>query len=252
MLSTKWKLGSLVAVIQLSLAAVVAAGTLSLGGTQVGSLTTQGPAVRQDAFQGGLNFWANWSLSPQQSLVNPDNLRWLQLTRFSRAVGTPYPDPPRPFVDPLSNQKIGVQTTDSLPWYDVTGPTQASVAVQGRGLGAWLGDAPSAPWNLAPIEFIADSLVILITDADAKRIRILGGVRWGYALDSPTGKHTTAMALTELGDTAELRAATNTALALDYPGWTVVIPEPASFMLWAMGGLAVLCLASWKSRGRRR
>jgi len=222
----------------------VMAAPLVFNGSSIGTLTTVGPAIAQDNFQGGVNFWARWTLDGGQTALDPANLRWLQLTSFSKAVGSPFPDPPRPFVDPLSSQKIGIQKADGLPWYEVTGTTQAGVSVNGRGTGAWLGDAPSIPWTLAPVTFTADTFVVLITDAIAKQARILGGVQWGYSLDSPTGKHTSLLPVVELADSPEHRMALNAALAFDYPGWLITVPEPSSRQAFGWGA-AMLCVALW-------
>lgn len=240
------------ALIALSAGSASQAGSLTFDGVTVGTLNTQGPFVNQDGFQGGVSIWANWTLDPLQTLVDSSNLRWLQVVVYSEDVGSPYPEPMRPFIDPLSYQSLGLQKADNLPWYDISGPTKGALAVTGRGIGPWTGDGPYAPWGFAPMTFLAETFVVAITDEANKQARLLGGVAWGYSLDSPSGKNTTVIGPSELGNTAESRAYVNGALALDFPGWIVTVPEPSSVALLLWGVVVVATLGARSRAGRRR
>jgi len=240
------------ALIALSVGSASQAGSLTFDGVTVGTLTTQGPFVNQDGFQGGVSIWANWTLDPLQTLVDSSKLRWLQMVTYSKAVGSPYPDPMRPFIDPLSYQSLGLQKADNLPWYDISGATKGSLAVTGRGIGPWTGDGPFAPWGFAPMTFLAETFVVAITDEANKQARLLGGVAWGYSLDSPSGKNTTVISATELGNTADVRSYVNAALALDFPGWIVTVPEPSSVAMLLLGVAVVAAIGARSRAGRRR
>ncbi len=239
------------ALIALSAGSVSRAGSLTFDGVTVGTLTTQGPYVNQDGFQGGVSMWANWTLDPLQTLVDSSNLRWLQVVLYSIDVGSPYPDPMRPFIDPLPYQSLGLQKADALPWYDISGPTKGSLAVTGRGIGPWTGDGPFAPWGYAPMTFLAETFVVAVTDEANKQARLLGGVAWGYSLDSPAGQNVTVIGPTELDNTAEVRSYINAALALDYAGWIVTIPEPSSVAMLLLG-VAVVAAIGVRDRAQRR
>jgi hypothetical protein len=223
---------------------------LTFDGVTIGTLTAQGPIVNQDTFQGGVSLWANWTLDPLQTQVNAANLRWLQVVVYSQDVGSPYPEPMRPFIDPLPYQSLGLQKADNLPWYDISGATKGSLAVTGRGIGPWMGDGPFAPWGYAPLTFLAETFVVAITDEANKQARLLGGIAWGYSLDSPSGKNTTAISASELGNTADVRAYVNAALSLDFPGWIVTVPEPSSAALLLLG-VAVVAALGKRSRAMR-
>lgn len=228
------------------------AGSLTFDGVAIGTLSTQGPYVSQDGFQGGVSFWANWTLDPLQTSVEASNLRWLQVVTYSIDVGSPYPEPMRPFIDPLPYQSLGLQKADHEPWYDISGPTKGALAVTGRGIDPWTGDGPSAPWGLAPLTFLAKTFVVAITDEANKQARILGGVAWGYSLDSPWSKNTTVISPTELENTADVRAYVNAALALDYPGWIVTIPEPSSVAMLQLGAVVFAAIGVRRRACRRR
>jgi hypothetical protein len=227
------------------------AGSLTFDGVTIGTLTTQGPFIDQDGFQGGVSIWANWTLDPLQTLVDASNLRWLQVAVYSQDVGSPYPEPMRPFVDPLPYQWLDLYKADNLPWYDISGPTKGALAVTGRGGGPWTGDGPFAPWGYAPLTFLVETFVVAITDEANKQARILGGVAWGYSLDSSWNQNTTAIKATELGNTADTRAYVNAALALDYPGWIVTIPEPSSIVLLLLGAVVFAAIGA-RNRAHHR
>lgn len=242
----------LIALVVITLVAAserVHAGTLAWGGTSVGTLTTQGPFAAPNDFVGGVNFWAYWSLDPLQTKVDAADLRWLQLATFSKAVGSPYPNPTRPFIDPLSTQALGSRQADTLPWYDITGLTKGTIAASGGGDDAWMGDGPFAPWGIAPLTFSVQTFVVALLGADSKQARILGGVGWGYTIDTTSGNQVTPLGVTDLSDTPEIRAAVNAALALDFPGWSVVVPEPAG-VLSPYIAVAMLAAIAWRLRRR--
>jgi hypothetical protein len=53
-----------------AMSAPTRAGALALGGTTVGTLSTEGPFAVPNDFVAGVNFWANWSLDPLQTKVD--------------------------------------------------------------------------------------------------------------------------------------------------------------------------------------
>ncbi|MGD9647601.1 MAG: hypothetical protein AB7U73_17945 [Pirellulales bacterium] len=243
---------ALVAAIILVTCERAGASTLALGATSVGTLAAEGPFPAPNDFVAGVNFWASWSLDPLQTAVDPSALRWLQIASYSKPIGSPYPDPMRPFVDPLSTQFLGSRPADAEPWYDISGATKASLAIDGGGNDAWMGDGPFAPWGAAPLTFSVETFVVAITDIGAKQARILGGVGWGYSLDTSSGQEIIPHGVVELQDTASLRDAVNAALAIDYPGWMVVVPEPGSLLLLAMALVPVIaCRNRLRRVGRR-
>ena len=225
------------------------AGALAWGDISVGTLTTQGPFAAPDDFAGGVNFWAYWSLDPLQTKVDAADLRWLQLASFSKVVGSPYPNPMRPFIDPLSTQSLGSRQADALPWYDITGLTKGTIAVYGGGDDAWMGDGPFAPWGMAPLTFSVQTFVVALTGAGSNQARILGGVGWGYTLDTASGNKVTSLGVTDLSDTPQNRDALNAALALDFPGWSVVVPEPGGVLSPSIA-VAMLAIVGWRRRRR--
>jgi hypothetical protein len=221
------------------------AGVLTLGGTTIGNLVIEGPFVQSDAFTGGVNFWAHWSLAPGQTTVDEANLRWLQLASFSKHVPG-FPD--RPFIDPRSDQNLGSVLADSEPWYDITGGAKNTLSLTGGGDDPWMGDGPFAQWAFAPLTFTADTLVVLITDLAAKQARVLGGVHWGYTINSIAGvNEVLPTGVTDLSNTAAVRGAFNAQLALDFPGWTLIVPEPSGLVLAMLAALGL-----WAAPGRFR
>jgi hypothetical protein len=222
---------------------------LSLNGANVGTIATEGPSATSTAASGGVNFWAHWQLDSGQGVVNAGDLRWLQLASFSKAVPG-FPNPNRPFIDPRSGTLLGGVTADDEPWYDITGATKATLSLTGGGDDPWMGDGPYASWTLGPLTFTADTLVVVVTDWTAKQARVLGGVHWGYSITDATLKQVTPIAVIELTDSKALRDAFNTALALDFNGWTLVVPEPASTVL-IISGVVVLAGYAGFRRSRR-
>ncbi len=198
-----------------------------------------------------MNFWANWSLLPGSG-VDASELRWLQRVTFSKAVPG-VPNPNRAFIDPRSGQPLGSlpEGADALPWYDISGLSQASLSLEGGGDDPWTGDGPYAPLNLAPLTFTAETLVVAI-DAIATNAVILGGVRWGYALGGSGGSTAMAFGPVGLADSAELRGDFNAALESDFPEWSLVaVPEPGTLVL-ALFGLLTLCRAARRGTPARR
>ncbi len=230
-------------------AQVADAAALSVNGTSVGSITAIGPQTVSTAVSGGVNFWAAWDFDSGQSLVDPGDVRWLQLASFSQDVDG-FPD--RPFIDPLALDGFAGSDFDALPWYDITGPTQASVTLNGGGDDAWMGDGPYAAWSLGPVTFSVDTLVVRITDAIAKQARVMGGIHWGYSITGVDSKLVSAIGVTDLSDSAALRDAFNTALAIDFPGWTLVVPEPQTLVLALSAGMwvAIWTFRRWRWRAR--
>lgn len=214
------------------------AAPLTIGGNNIGSIQISGPIAVSSEYNGGANFWANWQLDGGQNQVAEADLRWLQLAQFSKQVNG---FPNRPFIDPRSNQSLGDSTADSLPWYDISGDTKAGLAVTGGGDDSWFGDGPYAQWEFAPLTFSVSTLVVSIVDEAAKQARILGGVAWGYSVSNIGGNHVTLINPTDLANTQAVRDAFNTQLALDFPGWSLVVPEPSTWalLLCALAPLAI-------------
>lgn len=209
---------------------------LFLGGLRVGLLTAEGPFAAAGSSGGaGVNFWATRSLEAGLGSLDEGDLRWLQRASFSKPVEG-FPD--RAFIDPRPGQALGGIRADGEPWYDVSGPTRAGLSLSGGGDDPWVGDGPFAPFSLAPLEFVAETLVV-VADALRKEARILGGVRWGYAL-SELGA--TPIAATALPGGASYRESLAATLALDFPGW-LLVPEPASGAL-LLGGIGALAAVS--------
>jgi len=222
--------------------------------------------------QSGVTITAHYSVSDAVGLMNccsTSNLRWLQLVTSSTTTGFT-PTPNRPFIDPRSGQSIGAGTGDALPWYDPTYP-DATLTGLNNGAGPWIYDQPRVNNNRATpgvdYTFVAQSLLVCLYDdaSNPKKITILGGFQWGFSITDQGGVptySTAAMPVTALSDGAGIRTALNTALGLDFPGYNVVscvgttcqdvtfslvIPEPSSWVLMA-GGILALGL----SRIRRR
>lgn len=215
------------------------AASLTWGSQTIGSIHTEGPFVSNTASTGGVNLWAQWQLDSEQSLVNESDLRWLQVASFSTEVPG-FPSPNRPFIDPRDGTSFGGGNfADDQPWYDITGHTKATLSLAGGGDDAWMGDGPFASWSLGPLTFLADTLVVVVTDWDAKQARILGGFQWGYSIGAPGLNQTTPISVSEFTDLAPVRDYFNTYLAIDFPGWTVVVPEPASALLCIAALLAI-------------
>ncbi len=205
---------------------------LRLGAQVIGILSTEGPVVATaPSGTAGVNFWASRSLAAGVSPLTDADLRWLQRSAFSKPI-TGFPD--RPFIDPRHGQPVGSGAGDAEPWYDVSGPTRSGLSTSGGGDDAWMGDGPYAPRSMAPLEFVAETMVVAI-DALRREAVVLGGVRWGYAL-SPAGA--TPLGPDPLAADAALRAALNVAFAADFPGWRIV-PEPRAALL-VLSGLAIL------------
>lgn len=214
------------------------AAPLTLGGVTIGTLQTEGPIATSNAVTGGANFWANWDLLPGQTAVEESDLRWLQLAHFSVPIGG-FPD--RPFIDPRNGTNLGVVDADAEPWYDITGPSKAELSLSGGGDDQWIGDGPYAGWGFAPMTFSVSTLLVQVTDWDAKQARILGGLSWGYSLSTAGGNQVSLLPLAELANTVGVRDAFNTQLAVDFPGWSLIVPEPTGAILaaTALWGFAV-------------
>lgn len=221
---------------------------MSLAGVPVGTVTADGPYDVSDAFTASVNFWTNWSLDPGQSLVAESNLRWLQLAEFSKPMGG---FPNRPFIDPRGGQPLGGTVGDALPWYDISGPTKSELSLTGAGDDSWSGDGPFVDWSLAPVTFSVDTLVVMISDLAAKEARVLGGFHWGYSATTAGGNKLTVIGPTEVGDTQAIRDAFNAGLAVDFPGWTLVVPEPSAYALAIAGAALIVVVARGRIRAPR-
>ena len=220
------------------------AALLTSGGSTIGTLSTQGPSASSDADSGGVNVWANWTLNAGQTQIDASSLRWLQLASFS----IPVPGfPNRPFIDPQSGQILGgTVTADNLPWYDITGDSKTGLSLTGGGLGSWFGDGPFAQWSLGPLTFTADTLVVAVTDLAAKQARILGGVEWAYSIGSIAGVNQVSVTgPIDLANSQPMRDAFNTQLAVDFPGWSLIVPEPATCVLLLSAGLVLVRRLRW-------
>lgn len=214
---------------------------LRLGAQAIGILSTEGPVVATaPSGTAGVNFWASRSLAAGVSPLTDADLRWLQRSVFSKPV-TGFPD--RPFIDPRHGQPIGGGAADAEPWYDVSGPTRSSLSTIGGGDDAWMGDGPYAPRSMAPLEFVAETMVVAI-DALRREVVLLGGVRWGYAL---TAAGATPLGPDPLIADAALRTAVNAALKADFPDWWIV-PETRAALL-VLSGLAILGVRQRRSVG---
>lgn len=244
-------------VLVLVVSASAHAGTLILGGVNVGSITVDDNTTTKTATLGGLNFIAHYTTNAAftaDTHVSVSDLHWIQRATSNKAtVFTPVPN--RPFIDPRVGQGIGGPTPDNLPWYEFTGPSLTDFSIR-DGTGAFIGDGAAAPLNLATAAmsytFVVESLLVGVFKG-MKSMGILGGVRWGYTISVVGGKPiVTALGTTMLSDSAALRAGFNTALNLDYKGWFIQdnstlwpVPLPTPALLVACG---LLCVAGPRRR----
>jgi hypothetical protein len=210
--------------------------------------------------QSGVTLTAHYDITDPMGLANccaSGNLRWLQLVNSSTATGFT-PTPNRPFIDPRQGQNGG----DNLPYYDFTYPTSA-LTTANNGVGPYIFDKPAVNNNRAvtgtPYSFTADTVLVCIYDSSGNPIKltILGGFEWGFTIASdggmPASYAVAARPITPLADGLALRNSFNTALALDFPGYTVVpcagttcdgvtfalVPEPST---WLFSGVAIVFL----------
>jgi hypothetical protein len=202
-----------------------------------------------------LRYEVNGDLGP---CCKSGDLRWIQLVTSSTETGFT-PNPNRPFIDPRQGQNIGSEVGNDTPFYDVTYTDTTFATQRPDGSGAVFYDKPAV--NLvratpdAPYSFDALTLVVCVHDNNT--MSILAGLEWGFSFN-----HQGSVSLkpaNSIGDSSAVRDAFNTALALDFPGWSIVerpracgckgvreTPEPSTTCLLAMG---LLCLPAL---GRRR
>ena len=230
----------------------------------IGSISFDQYASFNDGTFGGDNIIAHYTLNASAQQFAPcftqADIRWLQLVNSSTDTGFT-PTPNRPFIDPRSNQPGGF---DNLPWYDATYNNLADAqnnANRQFGAGPYLGDTPQVLLTRGPYSFTADSLVVVQMN---NMIAILGGFEWGFTIGA-NQMTVTPLPIKMIGDTPAIRTAFNTALGLDFPGYTIkdfnqiwptltnvptvsVVPEPSSLALVTVGALALVPVL----RARRR
>jgi hypothetical protein len=218
----------------------------------------------------GVTITAHYNIPDPTALsdcCDPSDLRWMQLVTSSTGTGFT-PTPNRPFIDPRQGQNIGAGVGDNLPYYDVTYPDNTLTGIN-NGVGPYIYDMP-AVLNMravpgTPYTFVADSVLVCIYDSATNPVQliILGGFQWGFTITATNNVpgpgvtyQSTPMPIMQLGNNA-LRGAFNTALAVDFPGYTVVnsagtpcedcvfllTPEPASSWLILLALPALIILA---------
>lgn len=213
---------------------------------------------------GGVDIIAHYRLNgnfSKQDCCAQGDIRWLQRVTSSAATGFT-PTPNRPFIDPRSDQPGGF---DNLPWYDATfGNLNDARTNQNRlfGSGNYFLDTPRVLLTRGPYSFFAQTLLVCI-DEFTKRMFALGGFSWGFeiAADQTT---VTGLPITQIDDNAALRNDFNTALGIDFPGWTMIaataacgpscpylnVPEPNSLALFCLGFVALLLIFGKKLNAR--
>jgi hypothetical protein len=161
----------------------------------------------------------------------------------------------------------GAGVGDGLPFYDITYNSVADRNTPANevhnGSGPLYNDSPRVLLTRGPYSFMAETLLVCI-EPDMM-LGILGGVKWGFdiAADMTT---VTPHAMMALGDTMAIRDAFNTALALDFPGWTIkpsttlwpdeqpqvglTVPETRSASLLLMA-MTIYCVHPTRRLGQR-
>lgn len=232
------------------------AASASAGVLNVGEITLFRHQTQTNGMEITARFDPNGSFA-EQDCCNAADLRWIQVVSTTARAGFSPPGDLRPFIDPRNGQNIGDPLTgDALPFYDVTytGDPAAnpSLGIQ-RGTGSHIYDAPALNNPASrPNTFCADTLLVCLKPG-TMMMAILGGFTWGF--DITAGGAVTLKNPSQLGDSADLRAKFNTALGLDFPGWSLIsageawpdagplivtttVPSPAGITVLAMAGIA--------------
>lgn len=220
----------------------------------------QGPTTND---LGGVTVQMHYSLGPgytNQNCFTTNDLRWLQRVVSSTNTGFT-PTPNRPFIDPRTGQDIGGTNGDSLPFYDVSYTDAGLSNWLQNGSGQFMFDMPAVLQSRGPYSFTAETLLVGI--GPGNMLGVLGGVRWGFTISNDM------LTVTSLGSIplnsgdmlldSQLLTNFNTALALDFPGYSVkssaelwsaerpyfvVIPEPdGGLLLLALVGFALVVMA---------
>jgi hypothetical protein len=216
---------------------------------------------------GGVDLRAHFTLNanfPNQDCCQAGDIRWIQRITSSAATGFT-PNPNRPFIDPRQGQNIGgANVGDALPFYDVTYANQNDANNDNNrlanGSGSVLHDSPRVLLARGPYTFFAQTLLVCMEAG--MQLGILGGFSWGFTIGAAPGNAVTPTPIAALADGAALRNDFNTALAADFPGWSIVAantlwpvttvptvnvaPEPSSVVTLATGLVMLVYV------GRRR
>lgn len=244
--------GAFAAFVTITMSAPVWAGSLLLGNLNVGSITVDRYQRFNDGTLGGVDFIAHYDLNANWSMQTCcSDLRWLQRVTSSTDTGFT-PSPNRPFIDPRMGQNIGGPTPDNLPFYEFTGPNINNSGTR-DGSGRYIFDSPRVLLSRATpgmdYMFCAESLVVC--NAGNMMLGILGGISWGFTISTTDNMNytVTRKAVEMLTDSQALRDSFNTALMLDYPGWTIkdpatlwpdLVPLPPASALGSTGLAAVV------------
>ncbi len=205
----------------------------TLVGTQAKAATLNVGTITVDDYKpvaenglGGANFIAHYALNScltPQNCITPSSLHWIQLVTTSKQYGLGFPNPNRPFIDPLYGQNIGDgQVGNATPFYDITVDNInnfADYTKWGReGTGKYIGDRALTPLTYGLLSFTADSLLVSVQGNQIGGI--LGGFQWGYTIAANQTTVSTSP-LVALSDNLALEQQFNTALALNDPGWSI-------------------------------
>jgi len=182
-----------------------------------------------------LHFAPNANFANQTHVTD---VRWLQRVDSSKATGFT-PNPNRPFIDPRAGQ---IPEADNLPFYEFTYNNAADRASGANrvanGSGRFYTDSPRVLLNRSPYTFSGETLLVGIEgDIANKKLAILGGVAWSFTFAGAVpGVTVTASNVTALADNNALRGNFNTALGLDFPGWTLIPPAQWDDQVTITGG----------------
>lgn len=248
----------------LSIATAAQAALMNVGQIDVDRYMAMGNGVEITA-----HFTTNAAFN-DQTCCRAEDLRWIQRVSTTRRTGFSPPPadqvPPRPFIDPRNGQDIGGGTMgDNLPFYDVTYAmdpvTNPATPLVQNGSGRFIYDKPQL--NAAtsrPNTFCAETLLVCLKPG-TMMMAILGGFSWGFDINAD-GSTVTPKATMALSDTMATRDAFNTALGLDFPGWSIIsgadawpdlamplgvrfVPTPGAGLV---AGFAVLSLTARRRR----